>query len=126
MIVVLILVSIGLLFGRISETSSRLSDWLLDSCLILCCGVLYACFATDWFSMFYLKDSYVMQILSDIVMEYLPVGREMGVSTNALLPMLVPRYFYENNRIFDALAWGQLFSNRNGWLFLPLGKTCSF
>lgn len=113
MIVLLLLVSIGLIFGANFKTSFHWKTWLLELGIAVGCGFLYACFATDWFSLFYLENSSI--IYADFL-EYCngvsaPRALEAGVSNKrSALPMLLPRHFYEQHGIFDALSWGAIWA----------------
>lgn len=113
MMTIILLVVIGTIFGAIpsSKGEDRLHHWMLDLAIALFCGIVYASLATDWFSLFYLENSSV--IYADFI-EYCngvsaPRPLDAGVSNKrSALPMLLPRYFYAQNGIFDALSWGAI------------------
>ena len=111
MIVVILLIAIGLLLGTQPKPPIWARHWIFDLLIAVLSGLLYACLATDWFALFYLENSPVTY--ADFI-EYCngvsaPRPLDAGVSNKrSALPMLLPRYFYDTQGIFDALAWGAL------------------
>ena len=82
-----------------------------DVGLALVVGMCWTAVSCDWFSHFYLQRSTVLY--ADLI-EYCN-----GVSTKTLLgigasnkrsafPMILPRYFYKEHGVFDALSWGAI------------------
>jgi len=112
---------LGFIIGKPSSSSLRYRDGLLA----IVFGVIFAWISTYWLSLFYLKGSSV--IYSDLI-EYCtgvttPKALMAGVSSKrSVLPMLLPRAFYAELGVFDALAFGALCSSfAVGFLFYIWG-----
>ena len=107
------LASIALFLGFITGKKTIRHSPALIALITVLAGLIFTWLATYWLSLFYLQGSSV--IYSDLI-EYCtgvtaPRALEAGVSAKrSVFPMLLPRAFYQEFGIFDALALGALTS----------------